>query len=413
MKNQIRTNYFIIYIVLLISLVGCNSKIYKNKKDTSTSIIDATLKPFSIKGNVSKVKDSIDKIVLIYTSNGEIIKDTCDIKNGKYFFSGKIRDARYASLKAIKINNNTDDKNKYKKVDEKWLFIEPAKMKTFSGDVFSDLTLTGSPGYIAFIEWQEALRPINDSMNKFLWEFLNARKAFDLSKTKEDSLLLAKLSIKSSNALEQSFDFNLQYANTHSQSPILMYILNNFPPPMFEKSDTYDVEKERLFNQASLALQNSELGEQIGNQVAVRLGKQGPDFSLPDMNGNPIKLSSTRGKYVLLEFWASWCSPCRAESPNLVKAYNEYKNDFTVFSVSIDVQSARQKWLDAIEKDGTNLWPQVFNQVGGTSDASLLYGKIGNIPANFLLDREGKIIAKDLRGLQLEEKLKEVIENKN
>lgn len=411
MNNKLRTNYFIISIVLLISSLGCNSNLYKNQTHTSTSGIDTTLKPFSIKGDVSKVKDPIDKIVLLYKSNGKIIEDTSEIKNGKYFFNGKIKDAREASIKAFKINYNTDGKNKYRKADEKWVFIEPTKMKVSSGNVFSDLTLTGSPANTAYVKWKEALKPFNDSFNRYQWEFLDARKSFNLSKKKEDSLLVEKYSVKSGKAINEFFDSNLQYAKNNSKSPILMTILSSFPPVMFK--DTFDIEKERLFNQAPLALQNTELGELIAHQIAVRLGRQGPDFSLPDMNGNNIKLSSTRGKYVLLEFWASWCSPCRAESPNLLKAYNKYKNDFTIFSVSLDVPSAKQKWLDAIKKDGTNLWPQVLNQAGGASDASLLYGKIGNIPANFLLDREGKIIAKDLRGLKLEEKLKELIDNKN
>ncbi|MBK6990910.1 MAG: AhpC/TSA family protein [Chitinophagaceae bacterium] len=411
MKNQIRTKYFIISIVLLISLVACNSKIYKNTTSTSTSAIDNTLKQFSIKGDVSKVKDPIDKIVIMYKSEGENFTDTTDVKNGSYKFSGKIRDARTAYLIAININKNIESKYKYTIVDRIMLFIEPTKMKATSSNSFSNLNLTGSPSNIDYQKWISASIPSKANMDEKAGVWFALGDTWMKSKSKEDSLRFKNYT-GSRDANIKHVEFGLQYAREHINSPVIMQVLIDIPIKFVQGAMpriAYQVDE--IFNQTPLTLQNTELGEQLARQLAVRLGNQARNFSLPDMHGNTVNLSSTlgQGKYVLLEFWASWCAPCRAESPHLVKAFSTYKNDFTIFSVSRDRQKDEQKWLDAIGKDGTNLWPQVLDQ---NNKAANLYG-VENIPANFLLDREGKIIAKDLRGPKLEEKLKELIDSKN
>ena len=120
-----------------------------------------------------------------------------------------------------------------------------------------------------------------------------------------------------------------------------------------------------------------------------------------------MKLSSTKGKVVLLDFWASWCGPCRRENPNVVRTYEEYKDKgFTVFSVSLDKQA--DKWKAAIEKDNLVWNTHVSDLKGWSSKAGKAYG-VSGIPATFLIDENGKIIAKNLRGSQLEQKLKEVL----
>lgn len=137
------------------------------------------------------------------------------------------------------------------------------------------------------------------------------------------------------------------------------------------------------------------------------IGEMAPDIELNDREGVPMKLSSLRGKIVLLDFWASWCGPCRHENPTVVKAYQKYEpKGFTVFSVSLD--QSKDKWLAAITKDGL-IWNNHVSDLKGWQSAGSALYKVSSIPATFLIDQSGKIVAKNLRGPALEDKLRELL----
>jgi thiol-disulfide isomerase/thioredoxin len=151
------------------------------------------------------------------------------------------------------------------------------------------------------------------------------------------------------------------------------------------------------------------LAQRLAPLRVTAIGTNAPEINLETPEGTKLSLKSLRGKYVLVDFWASWCGPCRGENPNVVKAYNQFKDKgkgFTIYSVSLD--NAKPNWTKAIAADGL-LWPNhVSDLKGWQSSAAAAYG-VQSIPASFLLDPNGKIIGKNLRGPALEAKLAEVL----
>lgn len=165
-----------------------------------------------------------------------------------------------------------------------------------------------------------------------------------------------------------------------------------------------------VYNALNAKLRNSKKGLELDKRIkSVKLttpGAEAPNFTMKDMNGNPVSLKDLRGKTVLLEFWASWCSPCRAENPNLKAQYAMYKEKgFEILGVSLD--SDKKKWEEAIAKDGIP-WIHVSDLKGWGNEVGILYGVTG-VPAGFLISPEGKIIGNDLRGESLNKKLAELL----
>lgn len=203
------------------------------------------------------------------------------------------------------------------------------------------------------------------------------------------------------------------YIRKNPSSPLALFALKRYAV----EGHSIDVEKAApLFKLLPDAVKNSEEGKDIEKQISYTkvfmatsaIGKQAKDFTLSDTAGRPVSLSSFKGKYVLLDFWASWCAPCRADNPHLKAAYAKYHSQgFDILSVSADVASAKGKWLKAIHDDKIGAWTHVADLDNKVNSAIKLYG-IQGIPQNYLIDPDGNIIAMSLRGGTLETELEKI-----
>lgn len=196
------------------------------------------------------------------------------------------------------------------------------------------------------------------------------------------------------------------FINSHLHSLVGLDLLTKAIDP------AYNLTKAKFFfNKFPKDLRESVTGKTYSNLFNVALGCQAPDFTAQNLKGEPVKLSDYKGKYVLLDFWASWCMPCRADNPHVKKLYEQYKGStFAILGVSVDREASKKYWIKAINDDGLT-WDQVSELKGFQGTGPMLYG-LTAVPTNFLIDPSGKIIAKNLRGEGLDHKLDEIFNHK-
>jgi len=310
-----------------------------------------------------------EKVYLAWRSSGKKIIDSAQIVNNTFSITGTLSEPVIAQLLLDHEGKGLSDIGPRPDIQD--LYLENGNIHLAIADSARDAVISGSP--------------LNDE-NKNLKEQLSA-----LEKTMQ----------------EQKKNIYLQQIHRHPDSYVSLDALITMAGP---KADAPDARP--LYESLSERVRTSQKGKGLAQQMeamsATAIGAMAPVFTQESADGKPVSLANFRGKYVLLDFWASWCGPCRRENPNVVKVYNQYRNkNFTIIGISLDLPGKKDAWLAAIKADGLD-WTQVSDLKFWDNAVAKQYG-VKAIPQNYLVDPTGKIVAENLVGTELEKKLSEVL----
>lgn len=346
---------------------------------------------YVVHGSIGKL-NAPARAYLSYRTAASRVTDSTTIKNGNFEFSGTISEPVQAVLF---ISHKGENLNSLSRPDALELYLESGSIKLTAADSVTHAKVSGSE-----------LNRIYEELNHVLEPFTSQRKA----------AIAAYRALPGEQQNQEVIEKKLDSID-QQQKTVLPAFIKKYPGSLvaldaLKKFGGYFPEASEvapLYEQLTPEVKATNAGQQYGTWLEgwkkTALGAQAPLFSQQDKDGKLINLVDFRGKYVLIDFWASWCGPCRHENPHVVKAFNRFKDkNFTILGVSLDRK--KEAWLKAITDDQLN-WAQVSDLKYWNNEVAQLYG-VRAIPQNFLLDPAGKIVAKNLSGEQLSNKLQEL-----
>ncbi|MDQ6763380.1 MAG: AhpC/TSA family protein [Bacteroidota bacterium] len=351
-----------IFILLLVvgPVLGFSQANKKSEKRPDTS--------FVITGNVTGFANGTP--VSFGNQQTNQLEKQATIENGKFIIKGKMDEPGFKVLLF-------GDQPPFTPL---FLFLDNSNVTiTGTKDAIDKMMVKGSPSNALFTEYSGAIKKYD--------EMIAAGQSLEADDIKNIEKISADLVQQNPSSYVSALAIIRMYQLTQNGT-----------------------EADALFKLLPSEIQGGELGrfanQQIQESKINPIGSVIKDFSQNDTTGKPVNISSFRGQYVLLDFWASWCRPCRMENPNVVAAYNKFHDkNFTILSISLD--QAKPAWLNAIQMDGLN-WSHVSDLKGWGNEVAALF-QVRSIPQNLLIDPNGKIIAKNLRGEVLESKLNELL----
>ncbi|QDW26062.1 AhpC/TSA family protein [Pedobacter sp. KBS0701] len=347
---------------------------------------------FTIKGFGKAYKNG-DKIFLTYRQGDQLIEDSTLVNKGSFEFRGNFK----TKVRGY-ICRNDNPRFASELFDSFDIYIEAGQITLNSPDTLNNSIISGTPLNNDYAKLHAALKSLKEKKIKDPGK-LSAEEL-------KDTALVNLIKAKAQTAYYETFPIQFSFVDKHPNSYVSLLTLSQIA-----RTSKYLPRVAKSFAKLSIELKEMPEGKKIAKDILegkkISIGMMAKDFIQNDINGNPVRLSTYQNKYVLVDFWASWCQPCREENPNVLAVYHQYKEkNFTVLSVSIDVLANKANWLNAIKEDQLP-WMQV-SDLKKENEAAKLYG-VTSIPSNVLIDPSGRIIAKDIKGKELRDKMAELL----